>query len=133
MVTNPLPRDPKAAAFVSADKVPLSVAQRIFTKLQAEFVTWAFENGFELTDGDAFRDARVHGELGVKQGYGHSRSAHKQRLARDWNLFINERYTGKTEDYQKLGEKWESMHPSARWGGRFADGNHFSFERNGIK
>jgi hypothetical protein len=24
------------------------------------------------------------------------------------------------------------MHPDCRWGGRFNDGNHYSFEHNGV-
>ena len=111
----------------------LSQKQRRFTRLQGELIAWAFENGYELTDGDAYRDPRVHGALGEKKGYGHKDSGHKNRLGRDYNLFINNKYCASTEDYKPLGEKWESMDNDARWGGRFADGNHFSFEHNGVK
>jgi hypothetical protein len=111
----------------------LSNKQRRFTRLQAEFVLWAFDNGFELTDGDAYRDPRVHGELGDKKAYGHRSSGHKNRLARDYNLFINNIYCTESEDYRELGEKWLSMDDDAAWGGDWGDGNHFSFKHNGVK
>jgi hypothetical protein len=38
-----------------------------------------------------------------------------------------------TARYRPLGLKWESMHPLARWGGRFQDFGHFSFEIGGRK
>lgn len=65
--------------------------------------------GFEVTLGDAYRDPRLHGEIGVKLGYGHPRSAHKNRLAIDLNLF-------------KGGEFLSS-----------SDGNHYSLEYAGMK
>jgi len=113
--------------------VRLSEKQRLFTRLQAEFVLWAFENGYELTDGDAHRDRRVFGAMGEKMGYGHRNSNHKRRLARDYNLFINDTYQVTSEAHAPLGEKWKTMHELARWGGDFPtpDGNHYSMEHEG--
>ena len=91
----------------------------------------ALELGFEITLGDAFRDPRLHGEVGVKKGYGHPKSAHKMKLAIDINLFKNGKYLGSTEAHQELGEWWESQ--GGTWGGRFFDGNHYSLEHGGIK
>jgi hypothetical protein len=107
--------------------------QRHFTKMIATLIAWAYENGFELTFGDAYRDPRVHGEVGEKQGYGHSRSYHKRRLAVDFNLFRDGVWLNKTSDFKPLGEYWESI--GGTWGGRFDfdgdgqgdDGNHFSY------
>lgn len=64
-------------------------------------------------------------------GYGHPRSAHKQKLAMDLNLFKDGRYLDTTEDHRILGEKWESM--GGTWGGRFNDGNHYSLEHLGVR
>ena len=89
--------------------------------------------GYEVTLGDAYRDPRLHGALGTKMGYGHAKSAHKQRLAIDLNLFKDGVFRGDTEAHRELGEWWERRHPLARWGGRFADGNHYSFEVDGVK
>ena len=32
-----------------------------------------------------------------------------------------------------LDRYWETLHPLACWGGRFGDGNHYSFKHKGIK
>lgn len=110
----------------------LGQKQRLFTKLQAAFIEHAYASGYELTDGDAYRDPRLHGAVGVKMGYGHPKSAHKQRLARDYNLFKDGAFLQGTEDHRPLGEFWESLHPLCRWGGRFNDGNHYSMEHEGV-
>lgn len=75
----------------------------------------------------------MHGELGTKLGYGHPKSGHKLRLAVDLNLFRDSKFLDSTEAHRELGEWWEKQHPLARWGGRFNDGNHYSFEYQGVK
>jgi hypothetical protein len=107
--------------------------QSEFARLVPRLIDKAYELGFEVTLGDAYRDPRVHGALGVKMGYGHSRSAHKQRMAIDLNLFRDGEFLASSDAHKPLGEWWEKQHPLARWGGRFADGNHYSFEVDGIK
>lgn len=111
----------------------LRATQSEFARLVGTLILHAYEVGYAVTLGDAYRDPRLHGELGVKKGYGHSKSAHKSRLAIDLNLFKDGEFLGGTEDHRPLGEWWEKQHVLARWGGRFADGNHYSFEVNGIK
>jgi hypothetical protein len=108
----------------------LGEKQRLFTHLQAKLVIWAYEQGYELTDGDAYRDPRLHGEHGEQKGYGSAYSRHKQRLARDYNLFINGVYQETTEAWAEIGEHWENMNELCTWGGRFEDGNHLSFEEH---
>lgn len=105
--------------------------QRRFTRMLADLINFAYANGYELTVGDAYRDPRLHGEMGVKKGYGHASSNHKQRLAMDFNLFKDGKFLQSTEDHRPLGEYWESIGGS--WGGRFNDGNHYSIEHNGVK
>lgn len=99
--------------------------QSLFAKLVAEFIGWIYEQGYEVTFGDAYRDPRVK--------YGHPDSNHRKRLAIDLNLFKNGHYLTSTESHRPLGEKWESMNPLCRWGGRFEDGNHYSLEHVGMK
>lgn len=106
--------------------------QRLFSRLIAELIIWAYDHGYEVSFGDAYRDPRVFGAIGEKKGYGHSKSAHKNRLAVDLNLFLDGKYLNRTIDHKTLGEKWESMHPLCVWGGRFNDGNHYSFEHDGV-
>lgn len=105
--------------------------QRKFTLMVAQLIQWAYDNGYELTVGDAYRDPRLHGQVGEKKGYGASSSCHKLRLAIDLNLFIKGVYQTSSEAYTPLGEYWESLGGS--WGGRFEDGNHFSIEHEGKK
>ncbi len=116
-------------------------AQFLFSRLVPRLIDRAHALGFEVTWGDAYRDPRVFGNIGEKKGYGHPKSAHKQRLAVDLNLFSDGQYLGTTEAHQMLGEWWEQQHPMARWGGRFrdkkgnpaSDGNHYSVEFEGVK
>ena len=91
----------------------------------------AMELGYEITLGDAFRDPRVFGDIGVKLGYGHAKSCHKLRLAIDLNLFKDGKFLEGSEAHQLLGEWWESQ--GGTWGGRFQDGNHYSLEHEGMK
>ncbi|MGL5283048.1 MAG: M15 family metallopeptidase [Plesiomonas shigelloides] len=112
-------------------KETLGQKQRRFTRMLAELITFAYANGYELTVGDAYRDPRLHGDMGVRKGYGHASSNHKQRLAIDFNLFKDGKFLTSTEDHRPLGEFWESIGGS--WGGRFNDGNHYSIEHNGVK
>lgn len=55
-------------------------------------------------------------------------SFHYKGLAQDINLFYNGEYCSKTEDHEKFGNYWKSLHPLCTWGGDFKrkDGNHYS-------
>ena len=108
----------------------LGQKQRRFAHLLPRLIDKAHELGFEVTLGDAYRDPRVFGPIGIRQGYGHPKSAHKQRLAIDLNLFKDGVYLATTEAHTPLGEWWESQ--GGTWGGRFEDGNHYSFEHDGV-
>lgn len=111
----------------------LGDAQKAFTLCIGDLIRHAYELGYELTFGDAYRDPRLHGSFGAAGGYGRSRSCHKVRLAVDFNLFKDGKYLTTTEDHRPLGEWWETQHPLARWGGRHNDGNHYSFEWEGAR
>jgi len=111
----------------------LSEIQRLFAKTSILLLQHVLDEGYEFTYGDAYRDPRVFGEVGEYAGYGHKRSGHKQRIAIDINLFKDGVWLQKTEDHAPIGEWWEQQHELARWGGRFNDGNHYSFEWNGVK
>lgn len=107
----------------------LSQSQRRFAYAVALLVLEAERQGLEVTLGDAYRDPRLHGEFGVKRGYGSAKSNHKRRLAVDLNLFRAGRYLTATESHRPLGEFWEELGEELglplRWGGRFDDGNHY--------
>lgn len=88
-----------------------------FTRMVPSLINKAFELGFEVTLGDAYRDPRAP--------YGSRSSRHRQRLAIDLNLFRDGEYMTRTEDHRPLGEWWESA--GGIWGGRFNDGNHYEW------
>lgn len=111
----------------------LGERQRLLTKLLPRLLNYAHRNGYEVTLGDAYRDPRVFGKVGEEKGYGEPYSNHKSRLAIDLNLFKDGRYLTKTSDHYKLGKYWEELHPLTCWGGRFADGNHYSITYKGRK
>jgi len=113
--------------------VTLSEKQQLFTVLIAQLIMFAQDKGMRLTFGEAYRTPE-QAALNAKSGKGISNSLHTQRLAVDFNLFVNGEYKTHTEDYRALGEHWESLGGS--WGGRFKtnpDGNHFSLEHNGVR
>lgn len=103
----------------------LGATQRAFTLAISQLIFFAYKNGYELTFGDAYRAPSVP--------YGHKNSCHRKRLAVDFNLFKDGAYLTATEDHKELGEFWKGLHPLARWGGEFQDGNHYSFEYDGVK
>lgn len=94
-------------------------SQSIFVGNIGKLIEWVYQQGYELTFGESYN----------AQGAGHMKnSLHYQRLAQDFNLFIDGEYRTDTESYKRLGEVWKALHPDNRWGGDFrsGDGNHFS-------
>ena len=106
------------------EDMSLGEAQRNFPLMIAKLIACAYVQGYELTFGDAYRDPRVFGPQGVKKGYGRSMSNHKNRLAVDFNLFLDGTYMENTADHIVLGEYWKSI--GGAWGGMFDDGDHYS-------
>jgi hypothetical protein len=105
--------------------------QSRFARMVPRLIDKATELGYEVTLGDANRDERVFGAVGVFKGYGNPSSCHKIRLAIDLNLFKNGKFLGSTEDHRQLGEWWITQ--GGAWGGEFNDGNHYSLEHEGHK
>ena len=94
--------------------------QSKFARMVADLIIFAYQNGYELTFGDAYA------QTGHRSG-----SLHYSRLAIDLNLFRDGRYLKKTKYHAPLGEYWEKLGGS--WGGRFGDGNHYSLEHGDRK
>lgn len=106
--------------------------QARFTVCIADLIIWADSRGYQLTFGEAYRPREL-AELYAAQGRGIANSNHTRRLAVDFNVFKDGVYLTDGADFADLGAYWESLDPNCRWGGRFRDGNHFSFEHNGVK
>jgi len=106
----------------------LGKRQRIFTQRLAQLVLWAYDQGYEFSQGDGYRDPRAFGVVGESGPYGSKFSQHKVRLAHDLNLFIDGEYIsdGNHPAWAKIGAKWESITKdiNGRWGGRYNDANH---------
>ena len=100
--------------------------QSKFALAVADLIQEAHKRGYEVTLGDAYRDPRLHGAVGEKKGYGHSRSCHKVRLAIDLNLFINGEYQTGATGHDELHDWWVS----AKGGAPMIEGdfNHYSFK-----
>ena len=105
----------------------LGTKQRLFAKNIGKLIEWAYDHGYELTFGDAFRDAETMARRG------HPRSNHGSRLAVDFNLFIDGVYQTTTAAHAPMGEYWKSLHEDNAWGGDFNDGNHYSMAHGGRK
>ena len=104
--------------------------QRLFTKMVGDLIRWAYDHGYELTFGEAYRTPE-QAALNAAKGTGIAKSLHTERLAIDLNLFKDGKFLTSTEDHRPLGEWWESK--GGAWGGRFKDGNHYSLEHEGRK
>lgn len=112
--------------------------QAEFNYLQAKWAQWVHDTPDaacrkrRLRDGYAYRDQRCNNAV-----LGHPKSIHMDRMARDVMLDIMIEgkwvYQEQSEPYRAIGEKWESMHELARWGGAWGDGNHMSFEWQGVR
>lgn len=101
--------------------------QSLFLVHSLALMQRAITLGYEVTYGDTHRSKQECERLGFLA------SLHGKRLAIDLHLFLEGRYLRTTEAHRELGEWWEQQHPLARWGGRFGDGNHYSFEHGGVK
>ena len=115
----------------------LSEKQRIFTKNIGCLITYAYDIlGIELTLGEAHRTQsqillnyfgfRVEkgGLLGVKLVKSRRlsktlRSLHADRLAIDFNFFVDGELTYSFHITKPLGDYWESLHVKNTWGGDF--------------
>lgn len=113
--------------------------QYIFSGLVARLILYAYQQGYKVTLGEAWRSPETC-ELYEKEGKGIRNSLHNDRLAIDLNLFKNDDYLIDSAQYIVLGEFWEGLSDvpmgiKCIWGGSFAkpDGNHFSIEHRGVK
>lgn len=111
--------------------------QTKFAELSAKLILKAFELGYEVTLGEAWRPDVV-AQAYATDGRGIKNSLHRLRLAIDINLFHGGKHLNKSEEYRILGEWWEAQSTKDSlilccWGGRFGDGNHFSIEHGGVK
>ena len=113
----------------------LSAKQRIFTRNIGCLIEYAYHIDIELTIGEGHRTAsqillnyygyeviEKNGTIELKKSRQLSKtlfSKHADRLAIDFNFFINGKLTYDKNKIAPLGEYWKSLHPDNRWGGDF--------------
>lgn len=125
---------------IAGKEMTLRQKQSYFVVMVSHLINYAYENGYELTFGDAlafnlrtFVLSLLKPLLSEKRyknllARAHSKlSFHYKRLAIDFNLFKDGKFLTETEDHYLLGQYWISM--GGTWGGDFKrkDGNHYSF------
>lgn len=104
--------------------------QHLFVRLVWRLLQKVTDDGYALTFGETYRSPEEAERLaGI--GAGIKNSLHTDRLAIDLNFFRHRKYLTDGKDFKEIGEWWERQHALCRWGGRFADGNHFSLEHEG--
>lgn len=121
-------------AILSDDNIGPDLHQRqtAFARAVAELIAKAFELGYEVTLGEAYRTAE-QAAWNAEHGTGVKNSLHTQRLAIDLNIFKQRVLLKDGALFSDLGSWWESI--GGTWGQRFTkiDGNHFSFAWRGVK
>lgn len=106
----------------------LSSHQRLFTKHISMLIDFAYVRGIELTFGEAYRTQYQQDEYLRTNKTKVKHSNHMDRLAVDFNFFINGRLTYDKDKLVLLGAYWESLDKLNRWGGNyvsFTDTPHF--------
>lgn len=106
--------------------------QRLFARHVGLLIAHIYDSGYEATLDWLYRPPEVAAYY-ASIGIGIRSSLHTVKLAIDINLFKDSVWLRSTEDHRPIGEWWEKQHELARWGGRFGDGNHYSFTHEGIK
>lgn len=107
--------------------------QTVFTRLAAALILRAYDLGYEVTLGEAYRSPEEAERL-AKLGKGIRKSLHTLRLAIDLNLFRDGAYLTSIDGHEPLGTWWEAQSADAvtcSWGGRFGDPNHYSVAHGG--
>ena len=112
----------------------LGEKQELFARLFGELIVWTYKQGYALRIGEVHRP-QVTADHYAATGKGIRNSAHTRKLAADIFLVKHGKVTWDPEDYEVLGEHWESLHELCCWGGRFKnrDAVHFSILHNGVK
>lgn len=120
--------------------------QSVFAKNIGLLIAYAYANGFELTFGEVYRTVEQQ-EIYFKTGRSKTmNSRHIQRMAVDFNIFINGRmlfadpkiYDDDLKRATVLADYWESLNVNNVWGSnwdknkltkdKFQDPYHFEMK-----
>lgn len=90
-----------------------------FLKDVAYLIREAERQGIVMTGGELLRTLEQQA-IYLKNGKSKTaNSQHLKRLAIDFNFFVGGKLTYDKKVLQPLGDYWESLNPSNRWGGNF--------------
>jgi hypothetical protein len=107
--------------------------QELFSRAQPLLYLYAQFHGYEIRTGDAFRDERAFGGMGVNGPYGHKNSAHKLKLAIDANITKDGVYLegmAAADAHNFLHNFWDMLGGAPRIS---HDLNHYSFAHGGMR
>lgn len=113
----------------------MSKLQETFALQAAHLIDKAFQMGFTVTLGEAWRTAE-QAQWNADHGSGIAHSLHMERLAIDLNFFKDGVLITDGSKLAEVGAWWKSLGPAYRWGGDFThlpDGNHFSITPDGVR
>lgn len=97
----------------------LSDTQWEFLKDVSLLIQYAERKGVKMTGGELYRTEDQQ-QIYIDAGKSWTMdSKHLQRLAIDFNFFIDGDLTYKKSALQFLGDFWESLHPNNTWGGNW--------------
>ena len=120
--------------------------QSIFALNVAKLIIFAYENGYEISFGEALRPNDMQllyffgykikvedGELSLEKAPRKSKtlnSYHKKKLAIDINLFKDGKYLTSKKAHEPLALYWKSLHPKNNSGYFWNyDYNHYEMRR----
>lgn len=93
--------------------------QEKFTEDLAKLLKYLIDNGYAVRIGEVER-TQSQQDLYVKQGKSKtSNSMHLKRCAADLHIFKNGDWLQSKQQLQGIGDYWESLDLSNRWGGNF--------------
>lgn len=106
--------------------------QELFASLLPDLIDFALARGYAVRLRELWR-SKEQAAIYAAAGTGIANSLHRKGLAIDLVLLKNGRPLWASEQYQELGEFWESLDDLCSWGGRFGDGGHFSIMHQGVR
>lgn len=106
-------------------------SQQLFARNIACLIQYIFNNGFEITLGEAWRTPEQQ-KIYVQNGRSKTmESKHLKRLAIDFNFFKNDVLIDDGKVLYDIGKFWESLHQNNKYGGfwrTIKDYPHFEME-----
>ena len=120
----------------------MSDRQWEFVRDISKLIVWADENGYKMTFGEGYRTQDQqnlyyyglktmvnNGDVFLVEDKTRSKvpvSRHQDRMAHDFNIFVDGELTYDPDRIRPLGEYWKSLHPKNVRGGDWGwDAGHF--------